>query len=72
MKSAQAPTYSLCSAHRTYQANCLQCNSSIEDLIPNYQELLKQAKEAGEEKCGNCGFIYYKTVSTCPACNRTS
>ena len=58
----------ICSRHRVYSPDCGLCNTDIHELIPEIDELRAQAEKAGKTTCGGCGFVYYLTVTSCPAC----
>jgi hypothetical protein len=59
---------SICSAHRERRSDCRLCNADARDLIPNYDELKKEAEKAGLVICHECEFEYYLTVKSCPLC----
>jgi hypothetical protein len=56
-----------CSHHRHHDSECKLCNTSIQEIFPDYERQVKIAEEAGEVECA-CGFLFYKTTPTCPLC----
>jgi hypothetical protein len=40
----------------------------MSDLLPDWDEKLKEAEAAGAVRC-RCGFFYYRTAPACPLCN---
>lgn len=58
----------ICSRHRGYDPDCHQCNTDIREVLPDYDEKCREAEEAGKVDCGACGFTFYRTTPTCPAC----
>ena len=61
---------SICSKSGPHNPECRACATNIRELIPNIDQLRAEAKAAGEHTCERCGFVYYKTVDSCPKCNR--
>lgn len=57
----------ICSAHKHNDPNCKLCQVDISEILPDYDEKVKEAKAKGLYKC-DCGFEYYKTVNACPLC----
>lgn len=60
----------ICSVHRHTEPGCPACHAHPRDLFPDFDERLAEAEAAGEHKC-ECGFTYYRTVDSCPACYRS-
>jgi hypothetical protein len=61
---------SICSRHREPKSDCALCQTDIRDALPGYDQMVAEARLAGECKC-ECGFTFYRTVSACPLCNKT-
>jgi hypothetical protein len=59
---------SICSQHQNYDPGCNLCNTTVEAVIPDFAEKLRQARAAGEHKCEHCAFVYFKTLDVCPRC----
>lgn len=60
---------SLCSIHRDPDPNCKLCQATPKDIFPDWDDATAQAEVAGLTKCKKCGFEFYRTVTSCPACN---
>jgi hypothetical protein len=60
---------SICSMHQQHDPSCDLCNTDIKDVLPNYDEMLAKAEEAGLTTCVNCDFEFYKTTEICPKCS---
>lgn len=58
----------ICSRHQKYEPMCELCNSSVEDLLPNWKQVKEEAEKAGLTVCKGCKFVYYRTVDSCPKC----
>ena len=64
----------ICSVHAPQfgvAAGCAACHASLEDLL-GVSEVIRmraEAKAAGSFTC-DCGFEYYKTVDSCPLCDK--
>ena len=59
----------ICSLHFIKYPNCNLCNTEPQDVFPDWDLKVAEAKSAGEYECLHCGYIYYKTVDFCPSCN---
>mgnify|MGYP005848947345 CR=1 FL=1 len=59
---------SICSKHQEYNPDCKLCNTDIRELIPQYDQMVAEAENAGTNVCKKCDFKYYKTVNCCPKC----
>ena len=62
-------TMSLCSRHYPPRPDCDLCNADPRDLFSDWDVKLAEAEAAGEHTCARCGFVYYRTVGSCPKCN---
>lgn len=60
----------ICSRHWNYDPDCRMCNTDVRELLPDYDEKVREAEEAGKVDCGACGFTFYRTTKTCPLCSR--
>lgn len=61
---------SICSAHIDPDPNCKLCQATPHDLFPDWDDATAEAEIAGTMKCKHCGFDFYRTTLTCPACNK--
>lgn len=59
----------ICSRHSYHDPDCRMCNTDVRELLPDYDEKVREAREAGEVDCGHCGFRFYRTTETCPLCS---
>lgn len=59
----------LCSFHPHAEPGCPACAARAEDVLPGYAQKLAEAEAAGLVDCGTCGFSFYRTTETCPACS---
>lgn len=60
---------SICSMHRNPDPDCAMCQANPDDLFPDWADATAQAEVSGETVCKKCGFTFYRTVTSCPACN---
>src|ERR1035437_1711517 len=60
---------SICSRHVVYDPDCQLCNTDIREVLPDYDQMVREAEAAGEVECGACGFCFYRTTPTCPLCS---
>lgn len=60
---------SICSAHRDPDPDCKLCQTNPEDMFPDWADATAQAEVAGETICKKCQFKFYRTTTSCPACN---
>lgn len=61
----------LCSKHWNFtDPDCDLCHMRVEDIFPDWEEKKKEAEESGTHKCSCCGFVYYRTVHSCPKCGK--
>jgi len=63
---------SICSAHRDPDPDCKLCQTNPEDMFPDWADATAQAQVAGETTCKKCNFKFYRTVTSCPACNHVA
>ena len=58
----------VCSRHMdTCDPDCPACNTTIRELLPDYDKKHAEALAAGQHTC-ICGFTYYFTTNLCPLC----
>lgn len=60
----------ICSRHRKRVTNCLLCNISVAEALPNYAEKMAEAERVGLHTCTGCGFQFYKVTQWCPKCSK--
>ena len=59
----------ICSAHGgRNEPTCAACQIDLRD-DPIFMAKVAEAEAAGTHLC-SCGFLYYKTVDSCPKCNK--
>ena len=64
----------ICSIHQHYDPDCELCNTHPRDMLnfagekifPDWDEKVREAKEAGLTTCEKCLFEYYRTTDACP------
>lgn len=60
----------ICSKSGPHNPDCPACKATVYDLFPNWDEMHAKALAAWLHTCERCSFEYYKTVDSCPKCNK--
>ncbi len=63
----------ICSKHQHKEEGCELCEAMpwhvLKTTEAEYKAKVDEAKSRGTARC-SCGFVFYLTVDSCPACGR--